>query len=145
MKMTTQKAFLRFNALQAIERGKGPDKPYDLPWETLVLTAAMINALEPHIQAYQKARAARFKKHGGKETRTGDFARQDFTPPEGEMKFRDEEEKALETEIDVVFPTDKLDLNIQENRQPPTLLASLDGLFNSGFEVKMDDSKPKGK
>jgi hypothetical protein len=132
VKITRLKAIEWFNALSMLEQSpttgaNGKPVPYDLPAEQFVLVWQMLNALRPHVEAFQKAREARMKV----------------------LAERPEEERAdeLKQEVDrlrdtfsVRMPKKLLDLDIGRTKIMPSLLIALEGLWNKP-EVELEDEE----
>ena len=132
MKITRLKAIEWFNALSMLEQSpvmgqNGKPVPYDLPAEQFVLVWQMLNALRPHVEAFQKAREARMKVLAER--------------PEEERneELRQEVERLQET-FSVRMPKKKLDLDIGRTKIMPSLLIALEGLWNKP-EVELEDEE----
>jgi len=132
VKITRLKAIEWFNALSMLEQSpvmgqNGKPVPYDLPAEQFVLVWQMLNALRPHVEAFQKAREARMKVLAER--------------PEEERneELRQEVERLQET-FSVRMPKKKLDLDIGRTKIMPSLLIALEGLWNKP-EVELEDEE----
>jgi hypothetical protein len=132
VKMTMTQVMQRYGALREIEKGVD-GKPFDIPIKQLVLTTIMMNALKPHLEAYQGGRTARLKAMCGDEVQRDSFGGIVPKDPLKQLQFSAEEEALLHSVVSVrPFPKDRLDLSLEKNRVPPTVLSGLEGL------VKMD-------
>jgi hypothetical protein len=132
VKMTMTQAMQRYNALSQIEKGVD-GKPFDIPWEQLLLATIMMNALKPHVEGFQGSRTSRLKAMCGDEVQRDSFGGVTPKDPLKQLQFSAEEEALLHSVVSVrPFPKEKLDLTPSKNKVPPTLMSGLEGL------VKMD-------
>jgi hypothetical protein len=135
MKMTMTQVMQRYNALSQIEKGVD-GKPFDIPWEQLMLATVMMNALKPHDEGFRGSRTSRLKTLCGNEVQRDAFGGIAPKDPLKELQFKLEEETLLHSVVNVhPFPKEKLDLAPSKNKIPPTLMSGLEGL------VKMDAKK----
>jgi hypothetical protein len=130
VKITRLKAIEWFNALSMLEQSpttgpNGKPVPYDLPAEQFVLVWQMLNALRPHVEAFQKAREARMKVLAEK------------TEAERAAEITNEV-AMLQEEFSVRMPKKRLDLDIGRTKIMPSLLIALEGLWNKP-EVELED------
>ena len=133
MKITRLKSIEWFNTLSALEQSpvtgaSGKPVPYDLPAEQFVLVWEMLNALRPHVEAFQKAREARMKV----------LAEQSEEKRAEELK---QEVERLQETFSVRMPKKRLDLDIGRTKIMPSLLIALEGLWNKP-EVELEDEEP---
>jgi hypothetical protein len=130
--MTMTQVMQRYGALREIEKG-ADGEPFDIPIKQLILATIMMNALKPHHEAYHGGRTARLKAMCGDEVQRDSFGGIVPKDPLKQLQFSAEEEALLHSVVSVrPFPKDKLDLSLDKNRVPPTVLSGLEGL------VKMD-------
>jgi len=133
VRITRLKAIEWFNALSMLEQSpvmgqNGKPVPYDLPAEQFVLVWQMLNALRPHVEAFQKAREARMK------------VLADKTDAERATELQNEV-AMLQEEFSVRMPKKRLDLDIGRTKVMPSLLIALEGLWNKP-EVELEDEEP---
>jgi hypothetical protein len=130
VRITRLKAIEWFNALSMLEQSpvagaNGKPVPYDLPAEQFVLVWQMLNALRPHVEAFQKAREARMKV----------LAERSEEERAEELK---QEIERLQDTFSVRMPKKRLDLDIGRTKVMPSLLIALEGLWNKP-EVELED------
>jgi hypothetical protein len=140
--MTMTQVMQRYNALSQIEKGFD-GKPFDIPWEQLMLATIMMNALKPHDEGFRGSRASRLKAMCGDEVQRDAFGGIVPKDPVKELRFKTEEEEMLHSIVSVrPFPKEKLDLAPSKNKVPPTLLSGLEGLVKMDAKVfEMEDEE----